>query len=105
MGCICSAFSRFAVAFVCLVSTLLIVVNVNGVRDRWGETVALRLTWGAVANQEQIAAIEKALLATDGVTEVRFVSSEDARRECSPERRRSDRRLTAEAFPPRSKWR
>jgi len=70
-----------AVAFVCLVSALLIVVNVNGVRERWATTGRASVYLENGAKPEQIAAIEKALRATDGVTEVRFVSSEDARKE------------------------
>jgi cell division transport system permease protein len=89
-----------AVAFVCLVSALLIVVNVNGVRERWASTGRASVYLESGAKPEQIAAIEKALRATDGVTEVRFVSSEDARRELVAQN--ADEvigALPAEAFP------
>ena len=89
-----------AVAFVCLVSALLIVVNVNGVRERWASTGRASVYLESGAKPEQIAAIEKALRATDGVNEVRFVSSEDARRELVHQS--ADEvigALPAEAFP------
>lgn len=70
-----------AVAFVCLGATLLAVVNVDQVRERWASfgRASVFLTRGASA--EQVAAIERALRASNGVTDVRHMSAEDARRE------------------------
>lgn len=89
-----------AVAFVCLASALLVVVNVDSVRARWAETGRASVYLEPAATPEQITAIEKALLGTEGVTDVRFVSSEDARREVLAGS--SDEvlsKLPAEAFP------
>jgi len=70
-----------AVAFVCLGATLLAVVNVDQVRERWASfgRATVFLTRGA--STEQVSAIERALRASNGVTEVRHMSAEDARRE------------------------
>jgi cell division transport system permease protein len=70
-----------AVAFVCLAAALLLVVNVGQVRARWAETGRASVYLRKNATAEQVAAIERALKASDGVTAVRVVSSEDARRE------------------------
>lgn len=70
-----------AVAFVCLASALLLVVNVDSVRDRWSRTGRASVYLKASATPEQITALEKALRATDGVTDVRSVSADQARRE------------------------
>ncbi len=70
-----------AVAFVCLASALLVVVNVHGVQSRWAETGRASVFLTPEATQDQVRALEAALRATDGVTDVRFVSAEDARRE------------------------
>ncbi|HEY6557049.1 MAG TPA: permease-like cell division protein FtsX [Polyangiaceae bacterium] len=70
-----------AVAFVCLASALLLVVNVDAVRDRWSRTGRASVYLKASATPEQITSLEKALRATDGVTDVRNVSADQARRE------------------------
>lgn len=70
-----------AVAFVCLASALLVVVNVSHVRDRWSSTGRASVYLKAGAQREQVAIIERALRASEGVTDVKFVSSEDARHE------------------------
>jgi cell division transport system permease protein len=69
-----------AVAFVCLASALLVVVNVSHVRDRWSCTGRASVYLKKSADREQIASIERALRASGGVTDVKFVSSDDARR-------------------------
>ena len=89
-----------AVAFVCLASALLVVVNVSHVRDRWSSTGRASVYLKKGADREQIATIERALRASEGVTGVKFVSSEDARREMTGQ---SDDAiidsLPTEAFP------
>jgi cell division transport system permease protein len=70
-----------AVAFVCLAAALLLVVNVGQVRSRWAESGRASVYLRKNATAEQAAAIEKALKASEGVTSVRVVSSEEARRE------------------------
>jgi cell division transport system permease protein len=89
-----------AVAFVCLGATLLAVVNVDALRERWASLgrASVYLTRGASA--EQVAGIEAALRASDGVVTVRHVTSEEARREVA--RAGKDPvidALPAEAFP------
>jgi cell division transport system permease protein len=70
-----------AVAFVCLAAALLLVVNVGQVRSRWAETGRASVYLRKNATAEQVATIERALKASEGVTSVKVVSSEDARRE------------------------
>ena len=70
-----------AVAFVCLAAALLLVVNVGKIRARWAESGRASVYLRKNATAEQVAQIERALKQSDGVTAVRVVSSEDARRE------------------------
>jgi cell division transport system permease protein len=70
-----------AVAFVCLAAALLLVVNVGQIRARWAESGRASVYLRKNATAPQVAAIEKALQQSEGVTGVRVVSSEDARRE------------------------
>jgi len=70
-----------AVAFVCLAAALLLVVNVGQVRSRWAESGRASVYLRKNATAEQVGAIEKALKQSEGVTQVKIVSSEDARRE------------------------
>ncbi len=68
-----------AVAFVCLASALLIVVNVQAVHTRWESTGRASVYLKPGVSREQITEIERALRATDGVRSLKFVSSEEAR--------------------------
>jgi len=70
-----------AVAFVCLAAALLLVVNVGQIRARWAESGRASVYLRKNATADQVAAIERALKQSDGVTKVRVVSSEDARHE------------------------
>ena len=56
-----------AVAFVCLGATLLAVVNVEEVRERWASLGRASVYIKRGANDADIAAIERALRASDGV--------------------------------------
>jgi cell division transport system permease protein len=89
-----------AVAFVCLASALLVVVNVSHVRDRWASTGRASVYLKKGAEREQIATIERALRASAGVSDVKYVSSEDARHDMTTQ---SDDpiidSLPTEAFP------
>ena len=89
-----------AVAFVCLASALLVVVNVSHVRDRWASTGRASVYLKKGAEREQIATIERALRASAGVSDVKYVSSEDARHDMTSQ---SDDpiidALPTEAFP------
>lgn len=89
-----------AVAFVCLGATLLAVVNVDQVRERWASLGRASVYLARGASAEQVNAIERALKASDGVVSVRHVTSEDARKEIA--RAGKDPvidALPAEAFP------
>jgi cell division transport system permease protein len=89
-----------AVAFVCLAAALLVVVNVNHVRERWASTGRASVYLKKGTQREQFAAVERALRASDGVTDVKYMSSEDARRDLNEHS--SDPvldALPAEAFP------
>ena len=70
-----------AVAFVCLAAALLLVVNVGQIRARWAESGRASVYLRKNATAEQVALIERALKQSDGVTSVKVVSSDDARRE------------------------
>jgi cell division transport system permease protein len=70
-----------AVAFVCLGATLLAVVNLEEVRDRWASLGRASVYIKRGASEAEVAAIERALRASDGVVSVRKVSSEEARKE------------------------
>lgn len=89
-----------AVAFVCLASALLVVVNVSHVRDRWASIGRASVYLKNGAEREQIATLERALRTSDAVTDVKYVSSEDARRDLTGQ---SDDpiidSLPTEAFP------
>jgi cell division transport system permease protein len=89
-----------AVAFVCLAAAVLVVVNVHSIRTRWAETGRASVFLKPDATPEQIEQIQKALRQTTGVTDVRHVTSDDARREVTGQG--SDdvlSALPADAFP------
>ena len=89
-----------AVAFVCLGSALLVVVNVDGMRERWARSGRASVYLKAGATPQQMAAIERALRATEGVKDVRQVTGEQARAEIAGSK--GDEVLAAlppEAFP------
>ncbi len=89
-----------AVAFVCLAASVLVVVNVHGVRARWAETGRASVFLKPDASEDQIETIQKALRGSEGVTEAKYVSSEEARREITASK--DDEVLAAlptEAFP------
>jgi cell division transport system permease protein len=89
-----------AVAFVCLGATLLAVVNVDHVRERWATFGRASVFLARQATGEQVSAIERALRASDGVISVRHLTSEDARRDAAQAGKDPVvDALPAEAFP------
>src|SRR5262249_54851690 len=89
-----------AVAFVCLTATLLAVVNVDRVRERWASFGRASVYLRREASADQVDAIERALKVSDGVSSVRRVSSEAGRSEVAGAA--SDpmlEALPADAFP------
>jgi len=69
------------VAFVCLVATLLVVVNVSKVQDRWQSIGRLSVYLRPGTDEKQVTELETALRGTTGIQKVRYLSSESARRE------------------------
>lgn len=69
------------VAFVCLVSTLLIWVNVERIHGRWESVGRLSVYLKSGVEAAQLTELEQALKVTDGIRSVRHVSSDAARRE------------------------
>ena len=89
-----------AVAFVCLGAAVLVVVNVDAVRTRWENSGRASIYLKSGVGSERALSIEKALRETSGVSEVRYVSSDAARRDVLG--RSPDQILEAlppEAFP------
>src|SRR6187401_1296122 len=70
-----------AVAFVCLATAVLVVVNVHGVRERWADTGRASVFLKSTAEPEAMDTLEQALRKTQGVLAVRRLSSEQARKE------------------------
>lgn len=88
------------VAFVCLVTAMLVVVNVQHVQNRWQHIGKLSVYLQSNTAPERVNDLDQALRATMGVSAVRFVSSEEARRDLMNDH--SDNTLAAlpeQAFP------
>lgn len=88
------------VAFVCLVTAMLVVVNVQHVQNRWQHIGKLSVYLNANTAPERINDLDRALRATPGVSGVRVVSSEEARRDLMSDK--ADDTLAAlpeQAFP------
>lgn len=75
-----SVFS-LAVAFVCLAAALLVVTNIQAVRDRWARAGRATVYLRDAAHETDVGALTRALEETQGIARVRRVSQEDARRE------------------------
>ncbi len=89
-----------AVAFVCLAATLLLAVNIDNVRDRWSQSGRASVYLRPSVDVETVQAVRQALLSTDGVVRVEYVSSEQARAEVvSSSTDEALSALPSEAFP------
>jgi len=89
-----------AVAFVCLAATLLLAVNIDNVRDKWSESGRASVYLRPSVDVETVQAVRQALLSTDGVVRVEYVSSEQARAEVvSSSTDEALSALPSEAFP------
>ncbi len=94
-----SGFS-LAVAFVCLASALLIVVNLDAVRDRWLRAGRASVYLRDGASDETISDLRRAVEQSPGVTAVRYVSPSEARHEVmSDDSEGALAALPPEAFP------
>lgn len=69
------------VAFVCLASALLVVSNLDQVRQRWSRVGRTTVYLREGADPAQIQELREAVNRTNGVRTVRYVSPEEARRE------------------------
>jgi cell division transport system permease protein len=96
-----SVFS-LAVAFVCLGAALLVVTNLRAVEDRWAHAGRASIYLKDSASQEEVAIFKDALAKVPGVTNVRYVSSGQARTEFGQEEGSTRTELLAlpvDAFP------
>ncbi|HEY4015475.1 MAG TPA: permease-like cell division protein FtsX [Polyangiaceae bacterium] len=96
-----SVFS-LAVAFVCLGAALLVVINLRAVEQRWAHSGLASVYLKDGASQEEINALRAAVARIPGVTDVRYLSSGDARLEFGEHEIESKKELAAlpiEAFP------
>jgi cell division transport system permease protein len=75
-----SVFS-LAVAFVCLASALLVVVNLRAIEVRWARAGRISVYLRDGTSDEQIAALKRALDQTHEVVSARYVSPADARKD------------------------
>ena len=75
-----SGFS-LAVAFVCLASALLVVFNLDAVRQRWARAGRASVYLRDGSTPQMVSELRSALDKTPGVTSVKYVSQEDARQE------------------------
>jgi cell division transport system permease protein len=88
-----------AVAFVCLGSALLVVVNLKAIETRWSRAGRASIYLKDNAPQTDVDAVTAALEKTPGVTKVRYVSSGQARTELAREQTNELAALPPEAFP------
>jgi cell division transport system permease protein len=89
-----------SVAFVCMAAALLVVVNVQSLRDVWAKSGRASVYLRREASRAAGAEIEQALRSTPKVKSVRYVSTEDARREVLDGRTDAIlSQLPADAFP------
>jgi cell division transport system permease protein len=96
-----SVFS-LAVAFVCLGAALLVLTNLHAIEERWAHAGRASIYLKDTATQQEVDAFKAALASVPGVTQVRYVSSGQARSEFGNEEmaRASDlASLPVEAFP------
>jgi cell division transport system permease protein len=75
-----SVFS-LAVAFVCLASALLVVVNLHAVEVRWKRAGRISIYLKDGLPEEQLQTLRRAVEQTPGVVSSRFVSAADARKD------------------------
>src|SRR6185295_17631150 len=73
-----SVFS-LAVAFVCLGAALLVVTNLRAVEERWSHAGRASIYLKDNASHEEVDQFKIALASVPGVTQVRYVSSGEAR--------------------------
>lgn len=75
-----SVFS-LSVAFITLAASLLVVTNIDAVRERWSRAGRATIYLKDGARDADVAGLSEALSQTQGVSKVHKISSEEARRE------------------------
>jgi cell division transport system permease protein len=70
-----------SVAFITLAASLLVVTNIDAVRERWSRAGRATIYLKDAARDAEVAGLMDALQATHGISKVRRVTSEEARRE------------------------
>jgi cell division transport system permease protein len=70
-----------SVAFITLAASLLVVTNIDAVRERWSRAGRATIYLKESARDADTASLMDALQATHGVSKVRKITSEEARRE------------------------
>lgn len=75
-----SVFS-LAVAFVCLGAALLVLTNLHAIEERWSHAGRASIYLRDTATQQDVDSFKAALAGVPGVTQVRYVSSGQARTE------------------------
>jgi cell division transport system permease protein len=91
-----------AVAFVCLGAALLVLTNLHAIEERWSHAGRASIYLKDTATQQDVDAFKIALSGVPGVTQVRYVSSGQARSEFGREELAKAADLAAlpvEAFP------
>jgi len=89
-----------AVAFVCLAASMLVLTNMQQVRDRWSHAGRATVYLRDNAPERDVDALKEALGATAGISKLRHITPEMARKEVVTDR--GDEALAAlppEAFP------
>jgi cell division transport system permease protein len=95
-----SVFS-LAVAFVCLASALLVVVNLQAVQARWARAGRLSIYLRDDTSERDLIALRRALEQTPGILSTRYVSPADAKKELAGDGLTSQvASLPTEAFAP-----
>src|SRR6476619_830525 len=88
------------VAFVCLGAALLVLTNLRAVEERWSHAGRASIYLRDSATQTDVETFKAALSAVPGITNVRYVSSGQARQEFAREDTKGELTgLPAEAFP------
>ena len=94
-----SVFS-LAVAFVCLGAALLVLTNLRAIEERWAHAGRASIYLKDTATQDDVSAFKDALVRVPGVTQVRYVSSGQARQDFGSKEDKGDlASLPVEAFP------
>jgi cell division transport system permease protein len=88
-----------AVAFVCLGAALLVVVNLHGLKERWGRTGRASVYLKDSASPREVEQLAAALKQAPSVREVRYVAPADAKSTMTTASDPLMARVSQDAFP------